>query len=190
MTARGLYLTESQRNSLLVGFKYIDRLLAEAVAAMEPQDNGAVFTSIVPDATPQQRKAIAEETERLRRLMRLALDTCAIAVPPPEIDSVWNLHTALTTIEITLEEMGPRGLRGYGEVNPETEVGIEILLAQIRTAVGEFKGSLLSPRGGSSPVSKAHGLRSGRRAATAPAEQSLRASRRGDVVSGPAGCAT
>jgi len=60
-------------------------------------------------------------------------------VPPPEIDAVWNLHTALTTIEITLEEMGPRGLRGYGEVGPDTEAGIATLLAEIRAAVGEFR---------------------------------------------------
>ena len=187
MTARRLHLTESQRNSLLVGFKYIDRLLTEAVAAMDPQDSGAVFTPVVPDVTPHQRKAVAEETERLRRLVRKALDICAIAVPQPEIDAVWNLHTALTTIEITLEEMGPRGLRGYGEVGPETEAGIETMLAEIRAAVGEFKGRLLSPQGGRSPVSKVIGLGGGHRTAPVPAEHLPRGSRRGGSVSGPGG---
>ncbi len=184
MTARRLHLTESQRNSLLVGFKYIDRLLTEAVAAMDPQDSGAVFTPVAPDVTPHQRKTVAEETERLRRLVRTALDTCAIAVPPPEIDAVWNLHTALTTIEITLEEMGPRGLRGYGEVGPDTEAGIATLLAEIRVAVGEFRGRLQAPRR-QSAARKAPRLGQERCDTPSPVVQLPFESRRSGVPDGP-----
>ena len=182
MTARRPHLSESQRNSLLVGFKYIDRLLTEAVAAMDPQDSGAVFTPVVSDVTPHQRKAVAEETERLRRLVRTALDTCAIAVPPPEIDAVWNLHTALTTIEITLEEMGPRGLRGYGEVGPETEAGIATLLEEIRAAVSEFKRRLQPPPDDRSTVRKARESAHGRQVST---ERSRDDSRRSGAANGP-----
>jgi GTP-binding protein EngB required for normal cell division len=144
-----LTLNDNHRNALLSGFKYIDRLLAEGLAAANPgSDDGAVFSPLVPDATPVQRRVIGDQVAHLRRAIRTALDTCAIPAPPPTVSAIWSLRTHLMAVEIALEDLGPRRLRGYGTLDDATAAGIAALLAQIRTTLAELDGYLAVGLGG------------------------------------------
>jgi GTP-binding protein EngB required for normal cell division len=148
MTASPLQLNDFQRRSLQAGFKYIDRLLGEALVGMSPANEDAIFASTLPDATPVQRKVIADQAARLRRAIRSALDSCAIPVQPPEISAVWNLRSTLISIDIALDEMGPEHLRGYGALDADTGAGVNAALVQIRTVLTELRAYLVSGLGG------------------------------------------
>ena len=148
MTTPSLQLNGFQRNSLQAGVKYIDRLLAEALAALSPLGADAIFAPTLPDATPVQRKVIADHVARLRRVLRSALDVCNIPVSPPEIGALWNLRCTLVSVDIALEDFGPDHLRGYGAIDDATGARTAELRAQIRTVLTELLAYLESGLGG------------------------------------------
>lgn len=148
MTASKFELNDFQRNSLAAGFKYIDRLLGEALGGLSPANENAIFAPTLPDATPVQRKVIADQAARLRRVIRSALDACAIPVSPPDVGALRNLYCALISIDIALDEMGPDHLRGYGAVDADAVAGVNATLAQVRTALAELQTYLVSGLGG------------------------------------------
>ncbi|MGA2445272.1 MAG: dynamin family protein [Opitutaceae bacterium] len=143
-----LQLNDNHRRTLLAGVKYIDRLLAEALAELSPAGEDAIFAPTLPDATPVQRKVIADQAARLRRGLRAALDACAIPVSPPEIGALWNLRCTLVSIDIALEDFGPDHLRGYGAIDDATAARTTELRAQIRTVLTELLAYLESGLGG------------------------------------------
>lgn len=144
-----LRLNDNHRHSLLVGFQYIDRLLAEGLTAVSSDgDDGAVFSPVVPDATPVQRKVIADQAARLRRSIRNALAALDISIPPPGVSAIWSLRTHLISVEIALEELAPKYLRGYGPLDEATADGVNALLAQVRTVLTELERYLTSGLGG------------------------------------------
>jgi GTP-binding protein EngB required for normal cell division len=141
-------LNDNHRNTLLAGFKYIDRLLAEAVGGLTAVENGAIFSPVAPDATAVQRKIISDQASSLRRVFRAALDACDIPVRPPTIGGLRNLRSALIFIDIAIEELGPKHLNGYGNIDAETAAQIEALQAQMRTRLGELRRYVDSGLGG------------------------------------------
>jgi GTP-binding protein EngB required for normal cell division len=143
-----LQLNDFHRNALNAGFQYMDRLLSDALAGLVPAENGALFATLRPDATAVQRKVIADHATRLRREMRKALDACGLTVRPPEVGALWSLRSALIAMDITLEELGPDYLRGYGEMDGATAAGVSALQAQMRTCLNELRSYLDAGLGG------------------------------------------
>lgn len=144
-----LTLNDNHRNTLLSGFKYIDRLLEEGLAGLAADhDSSAVFAPVSPDATPAQRKVITDQVARLRRAIRAALDAFAIPIRPPTVSALWSLRTHLDFVEVALEDLAPRHLRGYGEIDDPTKAGVEVALAQIRTVLTELDHYLAGGLGG------------------------------------------
>jgi GTP-binding protein EngB required for normal cell division len=141
-------LNDNHRNTLLAGFKYIDRLLAEAVGGLTAAENGAIFSPVAPDATPVQRRIISDQASSLRRALKAALDACDIPVRPPSIGGLRNLRSALIFIDIAIEELGPKHLKGYGHIDDETTAQVEALQAQMRTRLGELRRFVDSGLGG------------------------------------------
>jgi len=143
-----IQLNDFQRNTLQAAIKYIDRLLSEALGGLSPINEDAIFAPTAPDATAVQRKVIADHVARLRRQLRAALDACAIPVPPPEVSALWNLRCMLVSVDITLEDLGPDHLRGYGALDETAATRVVELRAQIRTAVTALLAYLHSGFGG------------------------------------------
>jgi GTP-binding protein EngB required for normal cell division len=149
MAETPLNLNDYHRNSLLAGFKYIDRLLAEGLAALSSgADDGAIFSPVRPDATPVQRKIVGDQIVRLRRTVRAALEACAITVRPPTVGAIWSLRSYLIAVDIAVEELGPGHLAGYGPVDEATAAGVREFQAQIRTRLGELRDYLAAGLGG------------------------------------------
>ena len=143
-----LNLGDSHRNTLLAGAIYIDRLLSDALAGLTTTGDGAIFAPTLPDATAMQRKVIADQAGRLRQALRTALDAWAIPVRPPSLSALWSLRTTLDFIDITVEDLGPEHLRGYGTIDDATAAGVAALQAQIRTIVRELQSYLEAGLGG------------------------------------------
>ena len=148
MSRPPLHLNENHQRTLLAGFRYIDNLLAEALAGLHSGDDGSIFSPTVPDATPVQRRVITDQAARLRRTLRAALDACAIPVSPPTVGALWNVRCTLISLDIALEDMSPDHLRGYGAIDETTAAGVSALQAQIRTILGELQAYIESGLGG------------------------------------------
>ncbi len=141
-------LNDNHRNTLLAGLKYMDRLLAEGFAGLAPANEGAVFAPMIPDATPMQRKVIADLVAQVRRTMRATLEACEIPIRPPTLGALWSLRSALTAVQIAVEELGPSYLSGYGALDEETVASVSVLQAQLRASLNELQKYLDDGRGG------------------------------------------
>ena len=111
-------INDNHRNALLAGFKYIDRLLADGLAGIAPiADEDAVFSPLAQDATPLQRKVVGSQIARIRRSIRAALEVYEIPIQAPSISAVRSLRSSLTAAAVTLEELDPDYLKGYGPLD-------------------------------------------------------------------------
>lgn len=146
-------LNDNHRNALLAGFKYIDRLLADGLAGIAPSaDEDAVFSPLAQDATALQRKVVGSQIARIRRSIRSALEAYEIPIQAPTTSAVHNLRSALTAAAVTLEEMSPDYLKGYGALDDESSGKILALQAQIRASLDELGRYLSSGLGGDLPA--------------------------------------
>lgn len=148
MPGEELRLNENHRRALRAGFQYIDRLLTEGAAGLAGPEEGAIFASMAPDASPAQRKVIAAQIAAVRRRLRAAIEECAIAIPPPAIGALWGLQSYLTSADIALEELGPRHLIGYGELDDRAAARVRAFQAQIRAAIQELHDYAAAGAGG------------------------------------------
>lgn len=135
-------LTDSQRDSLRATFKYLDRLMGDALAEIALAANGALFHATRPDADSRQRQAAAESAERLRCEMARALGLCGIADRDPDVGAVSYVRGYLTFMNVVLEELSPERLRGFGPVSESTERRVRALQARLRGVVAELVARL------------------------------------------------
>jgi hypothetical protein len=125
-------LNDNQKRHLLSTVKHVDSLLGDAFQVLSSAEASSPFQSYIPDALPVQRKVIGDYLIRLRDLMVRILEEQGIAIPKPDISSVASFRNALLFAQIAVEELGPRYMRGYGEVSDEVAHELNVLTAQIK----------------------------------------------------------
>jgi GTP-binding protein EngB required for normal cell division len=130
-TRSGSVLNPHQQRHLRVSFQEADRLLSEIERVLNSTASKSPFPTYIVDLTPSQRKTIEDYISRIRARLVRVLDGQNIEVEPPSIPAMRAIHSALTFIEIAVEELGPRYMQGYGEVSP-------IAAAELSGIVGEL----------------------------------------------------
>ena len=117
-------LNSFQQRRLLTTFQYIDKLLEDIETALHSQDSRRTFFPYLDNVAPQQQSAVEEFATRLRATMLASLAKTNVPLEPPQIPATRAIHTALTYIDISLQELRPRYMLGYGQV---TETAAEML---------------------------------------------------------------
>jgi hypothetical protein len=117
-------LNSFQQRRLQTTFQYIDKLLADIETTLETKDSCRPFFPYVADIAPEQRSAVVAFTAQLRAKMLTFLAEVGIGLEPPQIPASRAIHTALTYIDIALQELRPKYMSGYG---PVTETAAETL---------------------------------------------------------------
>ncbi len=120
-TRRHGELNEPQQRRLSVTCKYIDNLLCEMEQALKSATSESPFPRYVIDVTPAQALEIEGHIRRLRSGLLQFLAWQHLTPEPPEIPLTRSITTDLAFIEIAIEELKPRHLRGCGAV-PEDAV--------------------------------------------------------------------
>lgn len=70
------------------------------------------------------------------------LQAQAIPIKGPGTGAVQAFHTTLTFAHLTLEELAPERLSGYGRVDEAAADEIEKLIAEMRIILGEMSDAL------------------------------------------------
>lgn len=116
---------DGQRRRLLALFSHIDELLADTAQTLaldgdrSPGGAQRPFGRHLADATPVQRKVIADYAARVRQTMLAALRRNGIEPPRPDVSAVWAARSYIRSAAIAAEELAPRYMRGYGELADE-----------------------------------------------------------------------
>jgi hypothetical protein len=117
-------LNSFQQRRLLTTFQYIDKLLADIETALHSKNSRRPFFPYIADLAPPQRSAVEDFAARLRAKMLVSLADAGMQPDPPQIPVTRAIHAALTYIDISIQELRPRYMLGYGQV---TDTAAEML---------------------------------------------------------------
>lgn len=144
-------LNEAHQNRILITLMDLRRQLERVEDAMLQPAKLAPFFEHDNDLSPEQSKAILECFAGIRAALLKAAEKLEMPVEVRRTILSWELQCLLTHFQISLVEIGPKQLRGYGEVGqPASEVIQEVqkelgrmvdqLAAQVSSASKEKKG--------------------------------------------------
>lgn len=148
-------LNEYQQRRLLVTCQYIDKLLLGVEEVLNASASNAAFPRYQLDISPDQRRTIEQYLARVRDQLRRALQCQEIPVSPPSIPASRSIRSALGFIDIALEELKPKYMRGYGPVPERAAAALNDIVSELRVLVGRLDRALTEERGEGSPASPA-----------------------------------
>ncbi|MGB7729186.1 MAG: dynamin family protein [Candidatus Acidiferrum sp.] len=136
-------LNEFQARGLTVTCQYVDKVIGEIEHILHSAASKAAFPRYVQDITPTQRRTIEDYLSRIRAQLARVLDGQGITRPGAWVPTSRAVYTALTTIDIALEELRPRYMQGYGEVTPELATELEGISGELRGLVERLNRYLM-----------------------------------------------
>jgi GTP-binding protein EngB required for normal cell division len=131
-------LNSNHARRLSVTCRHIDKLLADMEAALSVSGSKRAFPEYLPDITPGQRRVIEDYIVRIRAQLVRVLDGQNIERPEASIPVSRSLHTVLTFVAITAEELQPKYMRGYGEIPPAAAVDLNGIAAELLSLTNQL----------------------------------------------------
>jgi len=108
--------------------------MEELEALITPRERPSAFSGHLNDLSPTETKVVQDYFARIRTAMLAHLKECEIPLEVRPTSSRWALQTGLSFIDITVEELRPSKLRGYGELGQEAHA----LTSKIREDLGRL----------------------------------------------------
>lgn len=140
-------LNPFQANRLVVTCHYIDRLLADTESILDPRASNAAFPRYEHDVSPAECAGMQKQITEMRAQMVAVLHDLEIPSEPPSIPASRAVHALLDAIDIAVQELRPRYMRGYGAVASKAAAHLDTIVGKFSNLVIEMNHSLLhSPR--------------------------------------------
>lgn len=128
---------ENHRRRILASFQHVDEMLTESLNAVNPAQSN-LYSRFVQDLSVADLQRIKSCSGRIREQMRDLLERFQIEFPSPTVPSSWLLKTCLTSLDITLEELYPEKLKGYGAMDQASAGDMTRTLREIRRLVSQM----------------------------------------------------
>ncbi|HPA19560.1 MAG TPA: hypothetical protein PLU30_17565 [Verrucomicrobiae bacterium] len=128
-------MNENHRHHILITFRYIDDLLAEAQRLVSAADDGSLFETYLRDAQDADRRTILEQIRRTRETMGRILRDLKIVPDRPASGSLWAAQGCLTFAAIAVAELEPGRMRGYGSLSDEDARVFEVIVSELGSAL-------------------------------------------------------
>jgi len=109
-------LNDAQRLRLRVSCQYIDRLLGEVESILHSATSNSPFSKYVFDVSPAKVRVIEDHIARVRLQLLHSLAWQKIETETPTILASHAILTHLSFIDIAVEELRPRYMRGSGPI--------------------------------------------------------------------------
>jgi hypothetical protein len=133
---------ENHKARIRVTFEAIDEMLSRALAMLDPAGPRSPFSMHVSDATAEQFRRFGEEAARYRAAMQDFMTRHGIPLAEPKLSSVWAARSALLTAIVSLEELAPKSMRGYGSLSPDAARTLETEIKGLIGALGRMQSHL------------------------------------------------
>jgi hypothetical protein len=135
-------LNDVQRRRLGATCKYIDGLLCDIEHALHSPESESPFPHYVVDVTPAQIRLIEDHIRRLRAQLLRTLDWQHMKPGLPEIPVSRSVLTDLGFVEIAVEELRPRHMRGCGAVPEDAIGGLNQVVDELRVLLDNIIHSI------------------------------------------------
>src|ERR1700733_7431502 len=118
-------LNQAQRLRLSVSCQYIDRLLGDVEKILHTASSHSPFGKYVEDISPAQARVLEDYIHRLRGQLLRSLAWQQLEPAAPTIPATHAILTNLSFIDIAIEELRPRHMRGSGSVSARIGGGLD-----------------------------------------------------------------
>jgi len=135
-------LNKNHKRHLRLTFEHVDNLLNEALQELNATEAPSPFQRLLPDSLPVQRKVLGDYIASLRGMMVRILDIKGIVIPKPQVSSLWSFQATLISARIAVEGIGPKYMRGYGNLSDETAHRLEALGTQLMDVLDRMRNYL------------------------------------------------
>jgi GTP-binding protein EngB required for normal cell division len=140
-------LNDNQKRRLVATFEHVDQLLTEVLHVLSSAETPSPFQQHLADSLPIQRRVLSDYVAQLRGMMVRILTSQGIAVPKPQISSLWAFRTVLLGAKIAVEGLTPKCMRGYGDLSDEAAHGLEVLTTQLMDVLDRMSSYLAQGAG-------------------------------------------
>ncbi|MCG6980104.1 MAG: hypothetical protein LJE88_01710 [Deltaproteobacteria bacterium] len=131
-------LNAKHKRTLLNHFHYVDGLLSDLEHVMENTNSRSLFQKYIQDVAPVQRKAIMDSVAHIRRVMSDFLENKGIRMEHPRRNVSELIRTSVTFADITVEELSPNHMRGYGKLSEEAAQELEEIVLEMKKALNQL----------------------------------------------------
>lgn len=128
-------LNEPQQRRVMITCRYIDSLLCDIENALHSAASKSPFPRYVVDVAPEQAKEIEDRIRGLRSQLLRTLDWQRLKPEPPEIPVTRLITTDLAFVDIAIEELKPKHLRGCGAVPADAVDELDTIILELRAIV-------------------------------------------------------
>lgn len=137
-------LNEYQGRHLRVTCEYVDKLLCEIEAILNSSASKAAFPKYVARLSPAARQAIEDYVAQIRAQLLRILDSQGVPRQEPSIPDVRAIYVNLSSIDIALDELQSKHMRGYGAVPENVAWYLDGVVEEVQGLVSQVCRYLLS----------------------------------------------
>lgn len=137
-------LSHNHKRRILTSLQYADKQLDASLHSLAPSSQ-PLFSGYIQDLSPARARYVECYAEKIRRQMTRLLEKCDIEVPSPSTSAMGRVRTSLTSLDLTLEDIHPEKLRGYGKIDPAAARELSWTLQETRGLVSRLLALLSQP---------------------------------------------
>lgn len=147
-------LNESQERHLRVVCQHVDRLFCEIESILASATSKSAFPKYISEISAADRHAIEESIDQIRAQLVRALQGQNLMLEKATIPDARAICATLDSIEIALDELKPKNMRGYGEVPESPAKELEIVAEELRRRVARLNHFVMAQSGGKDPTER------------------------------------
>ncbi len=131
-------LSQIQLARLRVHCEYIDRLLGEIEEILSSAERETSFPRYIPDVLPAEARTIEAYVRQLRGRLLDVLNSVGVSPKAAAIPVSRSIKVHLTFVEIAIEELKPKYMRGSGAVGPSAQSSLNAIVEELNTVASRF----------------------------------------------------
>jgi GTP-binding protein EngB required for normal cell division/Arc/MetJ-type ribon-helix-helix transcriptional regulator len=133
---------DRHKQLLVTSFTSIHEQLVEMEAKISDALHPTAFSRHVNDLSPTDVKVIHDYLDRLRSVMQSCLEDAEIPITQRSIGLRWALQTAVNFIHISIAEMSPNKLAGYGALGDDERTRLVKMQEELQRVTDRISGYL------------------------------------------------
>ena len=142
MTRHAGELNENQQRRLRISCQYIDKLLSDIEEILHQATSQSPFPRHIVDISPAQIRMLEDYIRRIRSQLVHTIAWQNMEPEPPDIPASRAVSTYLTFIDIAIEELKPKYMRGSGAVPEDAVDQLNGVVHELRSLIDGMQGYL------------------------------------------------
>ena len=141
-TRRAGELNENQQRRLRISCQYVDKLLADIDDILHASISQSPFPRYIVDVSPAQVRVLEDYIRRIRSQLVHTIAWQRMLPEPPNIPATRAVATNLSFVDIAIEELRPKYMRGFGEVPEGAVAELNGVVHELRSLIDGMQGYL------------------------------------------------